>query len=68
MKMFYTMLVRENMTNVMEGLLNKFRIAMNDWDRTRVLHYGNVGYVNYTIICTEEVFKTIKQIITDRYV
>ena len=63
MKKFYALLVREEQTDTMERTLNRFRIGLNDWDRTRVLYSNGVGHVNYTIICTEEEFKSIRHIV-----
>ena len=62
MKQFNVMLVREDQTSAMERVLNMFRIGLNEWDRTRVLYYQGYGYVNYTIVCTEEVFTSIKDV------
>lgn len=63
MKKFYAMLVKEEQTADMERVLNRFRIGLNDWDRTRTLYSNGKGYVNYTIICTEDTFESIRQII-----
>ena len=63
MKKFYAMLVRENQTADVERVLSKFRISLNDWDRTRVLYSNGNGYINYTIICTQDEFESIRQII-----
>ena len=63
MKKFYCILVREDQTTTMEKALNRFRIGLNEWDRTRVLYSDGVGYVNYTIICTDKTFRSIFQIV-----
>lgn len=66
MKKFYNMVIREDQTVTMEKALNRFRIRLNEWDRTRVLYSNGVGYVNYTIICTDETYGSIYQIV-NRY-
>ena len=66
MKNFYAILVREEQTANMESVLNKFRVGLNEWDRTRVLYSNGHGYVNYTIICTEDVFKSIKRMVKEK--
>ena len=66
MKKFYAMLVREDKTESMEKVLNKFQIGLNEWDRTRVLYSNGTGYVTYTIICTEDVYRSIRKIINGK--
>lgn len=63
MKKFYNMVVRVDQTVTMEKALNRLRIGLNEWDRTRVLYSNGVGYVNYTIICTDETYASIYQVI-----
>ena len=56
------LLVKKELVNTVEGALNKFRINLNDWDRSKVLYNSNgEGYVIYTIVCTKDQFESIKQ-------
>lgn len=59
MNKVYTILVSENETTRMEKTLNTFRIGLNDWDRSKTLEVQNVRVVNYTIVCSEELFASI---------
>lgn len=54
MKMIYTVLVVEDLTARMESLLNRFRVGMNEWDRSKTFEIHGGRVVNYTIVCTEE--------------
>ena len=60
MKKIYTVLVYEYDTTRIEKLLNVYRVGLNDWDRTKVFELNGERVVNYTIACTEDVYKTIR--------
>lgn len=57
------LLVKKELVSTVDGVLNKFRINLNDWDRSKVLYNNGEGYVIYTIVCTKDQFESIKQII-----
>ena len=58
------LLVKKELVSRVDGALNKFRINLNDWDRSKVLYNNNgEGYVVYTIVCAKDQFESIKQII-----
>lgn len=57
------LLVKKELVSTVDGVLNKFRINLNDWDRSKVLYSNGEGYVIYTIVCTKDQFESIKQII-----
>ena len=59
MKSIYTVLVYENYTAQVESLLNRFRVGLNDWDRSKVFELNGERVVNYTIACTEDVHTSI---------
>ena len=59
MKMIYTVLVYENYTAQLESLLNRFRVNLNDWDRSKVFDLNGARLVNYTIACTEDIYVSI---------
>lgn len=59
MKKVFTMLVGVTETERMEKTLNTFRIGLNDWDRSKAFDIYGQQCVNYTIICSEEVFNGI---------
>ena len=59
MKMFYNIVVNERLSVRMESLLNKLRVSLTDWDKSRPMDYRGARYVNYTIICTEETYDII---------
>ncbi len=63
---FYAMMVRENQTDAMERVLIRFRIGLNNWDKTRVLYFKGEGYVSYTILCTADTFKSIKAMMKEQ--
>ena len=63
MKKIWYMLVVEDETVKMESLLNKFRVGLNEWDRTKTfLMEDGSKVVGYTIMCTEEVFVSINEL------
>ena len=57
------LLVKKELVSTVDGALNKLRINLNDWDRSKVLYNNGEGYVIYTIVCTKDQFESIKQII-----
>ena len=57
------LLVKKELVSTVDGVLNKLRINLNDWDRSKVLYNNGEGYVIYTIVCTKDQFESIKQII-----
>ena len=57
------LLVKKELVSTVDGVLNKFRINLNDWDRSKVLYNNGERYVIYTIVCTKDQFESIKQII-----
>lgn len=57
------LLVKKELVSTVDSALNKFRINLNDWDRSKVLYNNGEGYVIYTIVCTKDQFESIKQII-----
>lgn len=59
MKRIYNALVYENSTAAMESVLNRFRVGLNDWDRSKVFEIQNRRVVNYTIVCDEETYQDI---------
>ena len=59
MKKVYTMLVTEMDTARMEKILNTFRVGLNDWDKSKVFTIQGFRMVNYTIVCEEELFTSI---------
>ena len=59
MKKFFTLLVTTDDTTKLEKLMNTFRIGLNEWDKTKVFMIDGVGFVNYTILCEEELFTSI---------
>ena len=63
MKKVFTMLIGVNDVTLMERTLNNFRIGLNDWDKTRVLTIDDTQVVNYTIICDEETFTSIVNVL-----
>lgn len=58
-KMFYTVLVVEGYASKMESLLNRFRVSLNDWGKTRAIENLGTKYVAYTILCTKETYDSI---------
>ena len=59
MKQIYTLLVVAEDTHRVESILNAFRIELNDWDKTKMFKVPGARLVNYTILCTEDQFKSI---------
>jgi hypothetical protein len=59
MKKVFTFLVAKNEAVKLEGLLNNFRIGLNDWDRSKVLDVQGEALVNYTIVCDDDTFNSI---------
>ena len=59
MKKIFTMLVVEEDTQRMENVLNKTRIGLNDWDRSKTFENLGVKLVNYTMLCEDNQFETI---------
>ena len=58
-KLFYNLLVDERCVLQVESLLNRLRVGLNDWDKTKAFDYCGGRYVNYTIMCTSETYETI---------
>lgn len=63
MKQIYTVLVYEQYTAHLESMLNSFRIGMNDWDRSKTFEFNGERVVNYTIMCTEEIYSSIMNLL-----
>ena len=59
MKKIFTMLVVEGDTKRMENVLNKVQIGLNDWDRSKTFENLGVKLVNYTILCEDDQFESI---------
>lgn len=59
MKQIYNVLVYEAYTARMESLFNRFRIGLNDWDRSKTFNLNGEQVVNYTIACTENVYTSL---------
>ena len=59
MKKIFTMLVVEEDAKRMENVLNKIRIGLNDWDRSKTFENLGVKLVNYTILCEDDQFESI---------
>lgn len=59
MKKVYNMLVLEEATADVEKLFNRFRVGLNDWDRSKVFEFEGLQVVNYTITCTKEMYDSI---------
>ena len=55
----YSILVDAANINRMDSVLNRFRIGLHNWDRSRVLMYQGREVVNYTVICTEDEYAAI---------
>lgn len=68
MKGFYTILLSYEDCGRFESMLNMLRISLNDWDKTKTFDYNSTKIVNYTILCTEDVFNTISHQIKAWYV
>lgn len=62
MKRIFNMLVMENDTARLESLLNALRIGLNDWDKTKTFCTRDARFVNYTVVCEEDVFTYIVNI------
>lgn len=59
MKKIFTIVVGIQETERMEKLLNAFRIGLNDWDKSKIFNIQNMKFVNYTILCEEDLFISI---------
>lgn len=59
MKKIYTLLVAAEESEKVEKLLNTFRIGLNEWDKTKTLEVHGHRLISYTIVCEEEVFVSI---------
>lgn len=66
MKKMYTITVDINDTDKIEKALNMFKIGLNDWDKTRVMILNGQRVVNYVVICAEDVFNSIVNIMYSR--
>lgn len=62
MKKIYTFLVVAEDVTRMESNLNKLRIGLNDWDKSKVFNIQGNNLVNYTIMCDEETFVSLTNI------
>ena len=62
MKKLHIKAVATNMTTKMEKVLNTFRIGMNDWDKTKTFNTQGQDVVIYTILCEDDTFESIKEI------
>lgn len=51
--------------NLIEGLFNKFKVGLNDWDRTKIFHVRGRDVVIYHVICDEDTQESIKNVIRD---
>lgn len=65
MKNVYAVWVYEYEISKMDSVLNRFQIGVNDRDRSRVLDINGCKIVNYTIICDNNVFNSILNIVND---
>lgn len=63
MKKVYTLLVLATEVENTERILNAFRVGLNERDHSRVLYVDNTAVVNYTIVCEEEIFVSIVNVI-----
>ena len=62
MKKIWYMLVVKTEGTRMESLLNHFRVGLNDWDKTKTFQMEDgTELVGYTIMCTEETFVSITE-------
>ena len=59
MEKVYTLLVDVNKKEALERLINMFRIDLSKWDRSKTFEFPSCNCINYTIVCTEEVFVSI---------
>lgn len=59
MKNMYNMMVYINDAEKFEKALNRLRIGLNDWDKTRVMILNGERVVNYTVICEQSVCESI---------
>jgi hypothetical protein len=52
---------------LVENVLNKFRIGLNDWDRTKIFSNvrGHRDVVIYMVLCDEQTHESIKTIIRE---
>ena len=65
METLNALVVKTKECQLTENLLNKFRISLNDWDRTKKFEYKGHELVVYNVICDEETYKTIKNLIKE---
>ena len=63
MKKIYTLLVAESNRSKVESIFNTFRIGMNDWDVSKVFEVNGLRVINYTIMCDEETYTSIVNIL-----
>lgn len=55
----FNILVYEGYTTKLESLFNTFRVGLGNWDRSRIMTVNGINVVNYTVICTKEVYDNI---------
>lgn len=62
MKNIYNITVYVGDSAKMESTLGAFRIGMNDWAKTRVLDWNGSKIISYTVLCDENTFESIMNI------
>lgn len=58
-KMVYTLLVVKESCAKVESILQRYRIGLNDWDKTKELRVCDGTMINYTIICEPTTYEDI---------
>lgn len=59
----YTILVGVAEFEKLEKNLNRFRIGLNDWDKTKIFNVSGCEVIHYTIICDEETFISLTKVV-----
>ena len=62
MKKVFNMLVTVEEAVQLEKVLNTFRIGMNDWDKSKVFELRGYKLINYTLLCEEDLFVSITNV------
>lgn len=65
MKNLHVFLVKPEECQLVEGLFNLSRVELNDWDKTKVFNFKEHDIVIYNIVCEDETYESIDNIIRD---
>lgn len=60
MEKVFTVYAMESEIELVEGVIEKYRYAISDSDKSKLFHIQGYGVILYHIVCEEETFEKIQ--------